>query len=321
MFKIILYVITSIIVVLIILWGILEFIIFDNNYPSYLSNAQWGAFISTYLAGTLGGVIALLGIGYQLKHDKDKTKYRIKNYIKYFIKKNIGNQHFEYMLILSEMQLSYERSLLGEEIEDDTKFLLEFDNNYIRDNTDEILKLGDIGESILDLNSEIIKFNKVYSKMLNNLNNKKDFLDKLEADPSDNQPLQILIFFLRKYSIILNSVISQEAFLSVAISEMFQSGERTFNLTTLSNYNEFKSTLTSNFLNFETFNFEKKLEKITDSNQKFIEFNFKLLGNIIFNPNQEELKMELYKYNNLNARLTGCALEIYNLLKKLQNEL
>lgn len=340
MFKIVLFVIISIIGILLVLWGILESFIFPNNYPSYLSNAQWGAFISTYFAGTLGGVIALLGISYQLKQDKEsineqlrldrekieneKTEKlnRLKNYVKYFIKKNIESVHFEEMLILSEIQISYNRNLLGEDLENDTKFLFEFDNNYIQNNIDQILKLGDIGEEILDLNSKVITFNKLYNKVLNNLNNKNNCLKKLETDPQDDNFMKILTFFLKKYSTILNSVIGQEDILDTEANGMFEVGESQFDrLIYISSYKNFKDTLTSNFSNYNTLDFKKRLEKITEANQSFIKFNLFLLNNIDFNPNHEELKTELYKYSILNRQLTGCALGVFNMITKIQNEL
>lgn len=143
-----------------------------SEIPSPITNDQWVTIISTFFAGTLGGLIALGGIWWQLNHEKKETINKVNRYIRYIvIRKNINNINendidFEDKFINIFKELKYKNSKISSTYgAKQIKFFFELDENYISKNIDIILD-NQAGEEILNLQSEIKLFNLDYHHLL-----------------------------------------------------------------------------------------------------------------------------------------------------------
>lgn len=114
--------------------------------------------ISTFFAGTLGGLIALGGIWWQLNHEKEEKKDRVLRYIKYIVQSNKNDERMIEDLLESERLIDYHNFFTGFESEERYQ-LKEFESSYIKDNINEMLKFS-FCESVFDLEQKILDYNK-----------------------------------------------------------------------------------------------------------------------------------------------------------------
>jgi len=160
----------------------------SSEIPSPITNDQWVTIISTFFAGTLGGLIALGGIWWQLSHEKEQKKERVNIYIKYILKKNLKKDTCQ-NLLLSEGIINYSTTISDCRSTTD-KLLYEFDTNYINENIENILGLKN-GVRLFDLSKKVSKYNETLSIQLNEYDKKnrmKNSFESLKKEFSINNP-------------------------------------------------------------------------------------------------------------------------------------
>lgn len=166
----------------IIMCAILQFIVFPSKIASEVSNDTWGTIISTFFAGTLGGLIAILGIWGQLNHEKKVKSKSIKIYLEHIKEINCKNHNQLFKIFIWTLQNFY--SGAGDLAQNNKKkisLFKEFDSNYINQNLDEILKLKN-AKDILQLIDVVENFNATTFKTHLELSiKKKDLLDSLSG--------------------------------------------------------------------------------------------------------------------------------------------
>lgn len=145
---------------------------FISKIYSPITNEQWITIISTFFAGTLGGLIALGGIWWQLNYEKEETVHKVNRYIHYIVlRKNINkiienNHDFEDEFINIFKELKYRNSKISSTYgTQQIKYFFEFDEDYIHNNINTILDNSN-GEEILNLQSEIKLFNLDYHHLI-----------------------------------------------------------------------------------------------------------------------------------------------------------
>ena len=173
----------------IIMCTILQFIIFPSKIASEVSNDTWGSIISTFFAGTLGGLIAILGIWGQLNHEKKVKSKSVKIYLEYIKEINYKDHNQLFKIFVCALQNFY--SGVGDLAQNNKKnisLFKGFDSNYINQNLDEILKLKN-AKDILHLIDVVETFNTTTFKNHLELSmKKKDLLNSLIINcPSVNR--------------------------------------------------------------------------------------------------------------------------------------
>lgn len=172
----------------IIMCTILQFIIFPSKIASEVSNDTWGSIISTFFAGTLGGLIAILGIWGQLNHEKKVKSKSVKIYLEHIKEINCNNHNQLFKIFIYALQNFYSGvGDLAQNNRENISLFKGFDSNYINQNLDEILKLKN-AKDILQLTDSVETFNTTTFKNHLDLSmKKKDLLDSLMSScPSVN---------------------------------------------------------------------------------------------------------------------------------------
>ncbi len=219
--RVIITIIMGTIIALVIFYIILEIVVW-NKVPSYLTNSQWISFLSTYFGNITGGTIALLGIGWQIKHseelrltrenqkeeekleaeenEKRKRKERVKKYILFEINRNLELDNFEKMIIWTQVLIGYQNTYIIPK--GFSNSLYEFKAKFLDDNMDTILSLeNSLGKDIISLDDKLKRYNKNNSLMENLTSKKKILIKKLkdkctkEDHKYYNLMLEIIICF------------------------------------------------------------------------------------------------------------------------------
>lgn len=337
--KVIAYVISGIIFMFFILWGLLDFIIIPSTWESNITNSEWITFIATYSAGTLGGLIAILGIGWQLNHEKKEKTKRVKKYINFIINKNLKIEK----LIDSEILISYNKPLFGNvNKQEKIKLLIEFDQNYFDGNIDDIISL-DNGEEIIELNNNVIALNNIYNRNFSNALDKHNLLIKKNEE---------VIQIIKLYSDVLDNFRSEDIFTLSRYLDLFLKKLKTNFLETpgLINLNELITYIEVQLEKFQIlkdlqikvmgkrFNemlespsteykevsddigkldYLERLKIITTLSEKTI--NYLIDKNFIVTKSQLDKDMLLSLYDDRNTN--GRALQIYKDLRKISADL
>lgn len=275
-------------------------------FYSPISNGEWATVISTFFAGTLGGLIALGGIWWQLNHEKEEKKKRVKEYLIYIIDKSLNSEYLINSLIYSETLISYTRNLLGNlDKTEEQKLLTEFDENYFNGNIDIILSLKN-GKEVIELNNNIKMLNKCYNRTFYNTLKKNEIM-------KETNELQNVIQLINKYSTVLDTFEYQTIdFIKLSLELFLQNLK--LNREDHVKYPELESLISyiENLLKIlkksDGLEDLKRLEMVTDFNIKVItylintvsilkntEFNKKVLGCLLNDKNANQRAIKVFK--------------------------
>lgn len=152
------------------------------------TKAEWAGFLGSYLGGSIGAVITLFGVWWQIKRD-DKIKQRDKvigvlKGILYSLNKNLEDKKLEYHKKQSFYVLDYYCENLVH---------FKFYNSYIYEIFPEIIKENykiifelNFGKEIVDLNELIKNFNKNHKFLSLQLKRKQVIIKEIEEFINSN---------------------------------------------------------------------------------------------------------------------------------------
>jgi len=156
-----------------IIWGLLDKIILPSSRFSNIKNDEWINFIVTYSSGVLGGLIAIVGIWWQLNHEKKEKRKRVKKYIKHIIEENLSIEIKENQKNILYYQPYFSKAVQQKNI---TSYFIEFSPEYFNENLDTILTFKE-SKKIIKLFREMASLNILYEEKLNeNKNDEIDFI-------------------------------------------------------------------------------------------------------------------------------------------------
>jgi hypothetical protein len=278
---------------------------------SPITNGEWATVIATFFAGTLGGLIALGGIWWQLNHEKEEKKKRVKKYLKYIISQNKTKQNDFLLEFIRSLTF---RSVIAEMkiIESSVDKFDEFSEDYFDKNIESILNLENC-DSIMKLQTKIKKINKIYH------DNYESYYDRKSIFENKDDNFEDLISLIGNYSAILTYidqhktvVANLDKFLETFNElnkkpELILSSKKNIDLLKM-----FSSRIrTSNFQEEEYFTICNIL------NEQLLSLLVTVVGiyvpKTIFSD-----KISRYIFHNLSAN--KLSFEVYNLLKGIEIE-
>lgn len=153
---------------------------FMNKFVTNWDMGQWAGFLGSYLGGAIGGVIAIGGIWWQLKKEEKKSKKDkltgLLNYLYYNMESNIKMLSNDYK---KKSFLVFSYGINSWSVEGDYRYLEPLNQEVLNNYLITVFELS-ISKDIMELNSEILRFNTCYEYLFKNLNVKKDLLKSFE---------------------------------------------------------------------------------------------------------------------------------------------
>lgn len=141
------------------------------------STSEWAGFLGSYLGGGIGGILALVGIWWQLRrNDKKEEKNKLVGILKYFdyiLEKNLDIDYKWLYVVYSYTMKNWWTY--------NYQNFFEFNHRILESNFKEIFEL-EFGKDILDLSKKIKEYNENYNFLKKNLTKKDKFLIKLKKE-------------------------------------------------------------------------------------------------------------------------------------------
>lgn len=271
---------------------------FIDLFVTHWDKGEWAGFLGSYLGGGVSGVIALVGIYYQLNEEKKykerETKLGILKYVKHVLNENLNDEKGKNDKFMKDTFIffSYKNFL---PVEEKTKMLIEINSKFIDDRLNHIFDFS-FGGELYNLKNDIINFN-----------NTCDFLSKISFDKEE--------FYneLEKNKLELNIKIFK--ILSDLLVEIIYDKEYKGTLKKLNN--EIYPEIEKKFQDGGSKKIKNKLEELIDCNDT--NQLLRLISDIIINveeytANKLEIKTEISK-KFLNYRRNKDILYTLNIFK------
>lgn len=141
------------------------------------NTSEWASFLGSYLGGGIGGILALVGIWWQLRrNDKKEERDKLVGILKYFdhiLEENL-NIEYEWLYVV------YSYTVKNWWTNNYQNFS-EFNYKILENSFKEIFEL-EFGKDILNLSKKIKEYNENYNFLKRNLTNKDKFLEELKKE-------------------------------------------------------------------------------------------------------------------------------------------
>lgn len=299
--------------ILILLFFVIMILALDtilaSKTPSVITNDHWVTIVPTYFAGTLGGLVALIGIWWQLDHEKRDKAKRVKEYISYILKENKNIPDIITGLISVEQGLSYTRTWFVDESEEfDQQVFIEFNQNYLNDNIDTILSL-EKGKEILSVNQKINNLNKLYNKSMKTSIIKKEMLKQLKSIDISLKTANLI----ESYSTFTDNIDFAPSLCLKKLKAALSDHNLSEIMVDMKEFKEYIDSIDPDSLD----NSEKILETLSKLNLKFYYLIREVLLN--FERSDDQPKQLIYALS-LDINFSGQSLDLYKEIKLLSEE-